>query len=96
MDEVILSIILFLEVSGIVVMAFLLHELFRLSLNTSEIARLLKLNYINIKNMLIFELLRQRDSHIAREDYENAQKCEELIKNIESEIDFITKNKVRL
>lgn len=92
MDEVILSILLFLAVFYFVVLVFLLRELCGLGLNTSEIRRISILSYLNTQMLYRIELLRQKASCIACEEYEQAQKIEELIKKTELEINEIIKN----
>lgn len=92
MDEVILSILLFLAVFYFVVLVFLLRELCGLGLNTSEIRRISILSYLNTQMLYRIELLRQQASCIACEEYEQAQKIEELIKKTELEINEIIKN----
>lgn len=70
MDEVILSILLFLAVFYFVVLVFLLRELCDLGLNTSEIRRISILSYLNTQMLYRIELLRQKASCIACEEYE--------------------------
>ena len=91
MDEVILSILLFLAVFGIIVLVFILRELCSLGLNMIEIRRISILSYLNTQMMYMIELLRQKASCIACEEYEQAQKIEELMKKAELEINEIIK-----
>lgn len=91
MGEVILSILLFLAVFGIIVLVFILRELCSLGLNMIEIRRISILSYLNTQMLYRIELLRQKESCIACEEYEQAQKIEELIKKTELEINEIIK-----
>ena len=73
------------------VLVFLLRELCGLGLNTSEIRRISILSYLNTQMLYRIELLRQQASCIACEEYEQAQKIEELMKKAELEINEIIK-----